>query len=79
MSHVPGINRGIAALPLSHSFGLLVTVGGYHTPEPSSSVLQRWFEPAGFVRLAAEHRSQAAAWCRRCWPCCSASRWRSTT
>jgi long-chain acyl-CoA synthetase len=58
VSHVPGIVRGISALPLSHSFGLLVTVGGYHVPEATSSVLQRWFDPGSFIRLAAEHRSQ---------------------
>jgi long-chain acyl-CoA synthetase len=58
VSHVPGIVRGISALPLSHSFGLLVTVGGLHTPEPTSSVLQRWFEPVEFLALAAEHRAQ---------------------
>jgi long-chain acyl-CoA synthetase len=61
VSHVPGINRGITALPLSHSFGLLVSVGGYHTPEPTSSVLQRWFDPQSFLRLAAEQRSQTTA------------------
>ena len=60
VSHVPGIVRGIGALPLSHSFGLLVTVGGYHTPEPTSSVLQRWFDPGSFLALAAEHRCQTA-------------------
>ena len=61
VSHVPGLLRGITALPLSHSFGLLVTVGGLHAPEPTVSVLQRWFEPTEFVRLAAEHRAQTTA------------------
>ncbi len=60
VSHVMGLTRGITALPLSHSFGLLVTVGGFHTPEPTSAVLQRWFEPAEFLRLAAEHKAQTA-------------------
>jgi len=44
-SHVPGVNRGQISLPLSHAFGLLVTVGQMHVPEPGTSVLQRWFEP----------------------------------
>jgi long-chain acyl-CoA synthetase len=61
VSHVSGVNRGITALPLSHSFGLLVTVGNLHTPEPSVSILQRWFEPAQWLALAAEHRAQSAA------------------
>jgi long-chain acyl-CoA synthetase len=61
VSHVPGLNRGISGLPLSHSFGLLVTIGGYHLPEPGSSVLQRWFDPQSFLRLAAEQGAQTAA------------------
>ncbi len=61
VSHVPGVNRGIVALPLSHSFGLLVTVGGLHTPEPPVAILQRWFEPVEWLRLAEEHRAQSTA------------------
>jgi long-chain acyl-CoA synthetase len=61
VSHVPGLTLGITALPLSHSYGLLITVGALHTPEPVSSVLQRWFDPAAWLRLAAEHRVQVAA------------------
>jgi len=61
VSHVEGVVRGITALPLSHSFGLLVTVGGLHTPEPVVSILQRWFEPNEWLRLAAEHRAQTTA------------------
>jgi long-chain acyl-CoA synthetase len=61
VSHVPGIDRGILALPLSHSFGLLVTVGNYHIPDPGSAVLQRWFDPAGWLRLAADENVQNAA------------------
>jgi long-chain acyl-CoA synthetase len=61
VSHVPGLTRGISALPLSHSYGLLVTVGGLHVPEPTSSVLQRWFEPADWLRLAERLRAQVAA------------------
>jgi long-chain acyl-CoA synthetase len=57
-SHVPGLNLGISALPLSHAFGLLVTVGSFHAPEPPVTVLQRWFEPKSFLALAAEHRAQ---------------------
>jgi long-chain acyl-CoA synthetase len=60
-AHVPGVVRGISGLPLSHSFGLLVTVGGLHAPEAGSAVLLRWFDAATWVRLAAEQRSQTAA------------------
>lgn len=60
-SHVDGISRGQISLPLSHAFGLLVTVGAMHVPEPGSTVLQRWFEPKSFLDLAVEHRSQTFA------------------
>jgi long-chain acyl-CoA synthetase len=47
----------LTALPLSHAFGLIVTiVGTFIEEQPGPSVLMRWFEPAGWLRLAAEHR-----------------------
>ncbi|HEV7654645.1 MAG TPA: AMP-binding protein [Mycobacteriales bacterium] len=47
----------LTALPLSHAFGLIVTiVGAFIEEQPGPSVLMRWFEPAGWLRLAAEHR-----------------------
>lgn len=52
----PGLSAAITALPLSHAYGLLVTVVGMHAPEPGLLVLQRWFEPKSFLALAAEHR-----------------------
>lgn len=61
VSHVAGIDRGILALPLAHSFGILVTVDGMHATEPPVTVLQRWFDPKGWLALAQEHRVQAAA------------------
>jgi long-chain acyl-CoA synthetase len=39
-------------LPLSHVYGLMLSVCGVHLPEPTHTVLMRWFEPAGFLRLA---------------------------
>ncbi len=60
-SSVPGRVRGLLPLPLAHAYGLLVTVSGLHAVEPSSSVLMRWFDPAGFLRLAQEHRVQHCA------------------
>ncbi len=59
ISHIPGLVRGISGLPLSHSFGLLVTVGNLHAPEPVVSILQKWFEPKQWLRLATEHRAQS--------------------
>ncbi len=47
----------LTALPLSHAFGMIVTiVGTFIEQQPGPSVLMRWFEPAGWLRLAAEHR-----------------------
>jgi long-chain acyl-CoA synthetase len=60
-AHVPGVNRALAALPLSHSYGILVTIAGMHNPEPAVAVLLRWFDAAAFLSLIAEHRLQLAA------------------
>jgi long-chain acyl-CoA synthetase len=59
--YVPGIVRSLSALPLSHAFGLLVTVVGFHNREPHSSVLMRWFQPDAWLELTAEHRAQIVA------------------
>jgi long-chain acyl-CoA synthetase len=59
--YVPGVVRGLTALPLSHSYGLLVTVAGMHTVEPGSAVLLRWFDPGAWLEQAQAHRVQQAA------------------
>jgi long-chain acyl-CoA synthetase len=61
VSHEPGINRGVLALPLAHSYGILVTVGSMHAEEPPVTLLQRWFDAAGWLGLAQQHRAQTAA------------------
>ncbi len=61
LSDVLGVNRSLTALPLSHSYGLLVTVGELHALEPRTTVLMRWFEPARLLALMAEHRVQVTA------------------
>ena len=48
-SYVPGVNRGLTSLPLSHSYGLLVTIAGLHSPERAVGVLMRWFDPTAFL------------------------------
>jgi long-chain acyl-CoA synthetase len=57
----PGLVRALGTLPLSHSFGLLVTVVGFHSPIRASAVLMRWFEPTRFLELAQEHEVQITA------------------
>jgi long-chain acyl-CoA synthetase len=59
--HVPGVNRALATLPLSHSYGILVTLAGLHNPEPGVAVLLRWFAADAFLALIAEHRLQLSA------------------
>ncbi|HEY1592313.1 MAG TPA: AMP-binding protein [Solirubrobacteraceae bacterium] len=60
-SHVPGLNRGILSLPLSHAYGLLVTIAGLFNPEQGIAVLLRWFDPTLYLEMIAEHRIQLAA------------------
>src|SRR5579871_5372386 len=60
-AHVPGLNRALATLPLSHAYGILVTIAGMHSPERGFAVLLRWFEPTAFLELVAEHRLQLSA------------------
>jgi long-chain acyl-CoA synthetase len=54
------LTRTLVPLPLSHSFGLLVTVTGQHAPEPGIAVLLRWFEPQTALEALVEHRLEQA-------------------
>jgi long-chain acyl-CoA synthetase len=49
----------LLVLPLAHSFGLAVLVGGYLFG--GKAVLMRWFEPEQALRLIQEHGVQAMA------------------
>jgi long-chain acyl-CoA synthetase len=60
-AHVPGINRALSSLPLSHAYGLLVTLTGLHSSEPGITVLLGWFDPDSFLSLIAEHQLQLSA------------------
>jgi long-chain acyl-CoA synthetase len=59
--HIPGITRALATLPLSHAYGILVTLAGMHNPERGVGVLLRWFDPQAFLSLIGEHRLQLSA------------------
>src|SRR5260370_11614090 len=61
VSYIPGLNRGLLTLPLSHAFGLLVTVLGFHAIEPAVTALERWFDAGRFLRLVEELRLDQAA------------------
>jgi long-chain acyl-CoA synthetase len=60
-AHVPGVRRSLMTLPLSHSYGILVTISGMHAPESPVTVLLRWFDPRVFLEMIAEHRLQTSA------------------
>jgi long-chain acyl-CoA synthetase len=60
-SHIEGVNRSLGTLPLSHAYGLLVTVSGFHAVEREVAVLLRWFDPDAFLDAVQEHRLQQTA------------------
>ncbi len=60
-SHVPGLTRAITSLPLSHAYGMIVTVIGMHTDEPSLAIVQRWFDAREWVTLSEQHRPHRSA------------------
>ncbi|HXJ65226.1 MAG TPA: AMP-binding protein [Actinomycetota bacterium] len=49
----------LTALPLAHSYGILVAAIGLFVK--GRGVLQRWFEPLGFLQAIAEHRANRIA------------------
>jgi long-chain acyl-CoA synthetase len=59
--HVEGVNRALATLPLSHSYGILVTLAGMHNSEQGIAVLLRWFDPDAWLSLIEQHRLQLTA------------------
>ena len=60
-AHVPGVNRHLTTLPLSHAYGLLVTIAGMHTDEQGVNVLLRWFDPSVYLSMIGEHALQVSA------------------
>jgi long-chain acyl-CoA synthetase len=60
-SQAEGITRALTPLPLSHAYGMIVTLVGFHATERALGVLQRWFDPAQFLALAQQHQIQRTA------------------
>ncbi len=60
-THVPGLTRVLTPLPLSHAYGMIVTIIGMHVDEPGLAVIQRWFNAAEWVSLCEQHRCQRSA------------------
>ncbi|MFC7530828.1 class I adenylate-forming enzyme family protein [Actinoplanes sp. GCM10030250] len=52
--------RSLLPLPLSHAYGLIVAIAGLHSERRLVSVLQRWFDATGWLRLVAEHRLETS-------------------
>jgi len=54
-------STGLLPLPLSHVYGLTITVMGLHGTEPGTTVMMRWFDPVGFLQLVQQHRVEISA------------------
>ena len=55
------VTSSVLPLPLAHAYGLLVFCGGMHRTDHAKTILMRWFDPAGWVKLAGEHKVQGGA------------------
>jgi long-chain acyl-CoA synthetase len=55
------VNTALVPLPLAHAYGLLIFCSGFHRDEGARTILMRWFDPAGWLKLAEEHRVQFSA------------------
>jgi long-chain acyl-CoA synthetase len=60
-AHQPGITRALVTLPLSHAYGLLVTVAALHAEDPTFTVLLRWFEPTAFLEMVQDQELQQSS------------------
>ena len=61
MSVRANVVSSVLPLPLAHAYGLLVICGGMHRTDQVKTILMRWFDPAGWVQLAEDHRVQGSA------------------
>lgn len=57
-TYIQGLNWMLVTLPLSHTYGIGVTVARMYSPEPPVTVLLRWFDAPGFLDLIERHRIQ---------------------
>jgi long-chain acyl-CoA synthetase len=60
-SHVDGLCRFLHTLPLSHSYGLGVTISSAFYTDPPVAVLLPWFDATGFLDLVEQHRIELSA------------------
>ncbi|WP_157468561.1 class I adenylate-forming enzyme family protein [Frankia sp. QA3] len=52
---------GLLPLPLSHVYGLTISVMTLHARKPGPAILMRWFDPRQWLDLVAEHRVAVSA------------------
>ena len=55
-----GTTRTLLPLPLSHAYGLNVLVSGLHSAQQQVLVMQRWFDPQGWLELVSAHRLESS-------------------
>ena len=55
-SYDEALGCALLPLPLSHVYGLMVSVMNLHAPGPGTSVLMRWFDPRTWLELAQDHK-----------------------
>jgi len=55
-SYDEDLSVALLPLPLSHVYGLMVSVMNLHAPGPGTSVLMRWFDPVTWLELAQQHQ-----------------------
>ncbi len=79
MSVRANVVSSVLPLPLAHAYGLLVICGGMHRTDQAKTILMRWFDPAGWVKLAEEHRVQGSALVPSMIQMLLTSRWRKPT
>ncbi len=60
VSRATTTTRTLLPLPLSHAYGLIVAIAGLHAERRRVSVLQRWFDPVGWLELVAEHKLETS-------------------
>ncbi|MEQ6903381.1 AMP-binding protein [Nocardioides sp. YIM 152588] len=53
--------RTLLPLPLSHAFGLIVTIAGLHTDRQIASFMQRWFDAQNWLELVQEYKIESSS------------------